>query len=116
MANKSNIPLQKAQKRVRMRTRISILILLVAAVQLLTYSAVLIFGGEFRDLEDSAYRSFVEKAENSGTYIRNELREKPVLVQEYARQLDGAVAGVLAERGVSVAAVPTDRELDERII
>ena len=116
MANKLNMPLQKGRKRVRMRTRILILILLAVLVQLLTYLAVLIFGGEFRDLEEHSYRAIAEKAEGSSAYIRSELREKSVIVQEYAEQLDSAVAEVLEEHGASASQVRTDRELNDRII
>ena len=116
MAHKLNMSLQKERKRVKMRTRMLILILLVVIFQLLTSTAVLIFGGEFRNLKEYSYNTLVEKTENSSTYIRNELQEKPVIVQEYAEQLNSVVAGILKERGASIADLQKDKDLDYSII
>ena len=116
MENRLNMSLQKGKKRVKMRTRILIFILLVVVFQLLTCSAVLIFGGEFRDLREYSYQTLVEKTENSGTYLQRQLQEKSAMVREHARQLDGVVAGVLAQRGASIAEVQTDGELDDSVM
>ena len=116
MANKLNMSLQKERKRVKMRTRISTLILLVVIFQLLTSIAVLIFGGEFRVLTEYSYNTLVEKTENRSAYIRNELQEKPVIVQEYAEQINSIVSGILQERGASIVDLKTDKELDYSII
>ncbi|MCH5287471.1 MAG: GGDEF and EAL domain-containing protein [Christensenellaceae bacterium] len=97
-------------------TRLSIPILLVVVFQVLTYSAVLIFGGEFRNIREYAYSTLVEKTEYRSSYIRNELRGKPILVQEYAEQINSMVAGILEERGASIADVQTDKELDSAIL
>ena len=116
MANKLNISPQKGKRKAKMRTRMLIPLLLVVIFQLLTFSAVLIFGGEFRDLKEYFYNTLVEKTENRSTYIRNELQEKPVIVQGYARQINSTVDEILKERGASIADLQTDKELDYSII
>ena len=116
MANKLNMSPQKERKKVKMRTRMSIPILLVVLFQLLTSSAVLIFGGEFRDLKKYSYNTLVEKTENRSTYIRNKLQEKPVIIQGYAERINSVVAENLKESGASIADLQTDKELDYSII
>ena len=116
MADKLNKSPQKERKKVKMRTRMSIPILLVVLFQLLTSSAVLIFGGEFRDLKEYSYNTLVEKTENRSTYIRNKLQEKPVIVQGYAERINSVVAENLKERNASIADLQTDKELNYSII
>lgn len=76
--------------------------------QLLTFVAVLVFGGEFENIRQYAYNTLVEKTENRGIYIQNELQEKPTIVQEYAEQINNIVVGILEEHvsgaGVTYAA------------
>ena len=107
---------KKARQKVKIWTRLSIPILLVVVFQLITYSAVLIFGGEFRNIKEYAYSNLAEKTENSSAYIRNELRGKPIFVQEYSEEINRSVAEILQERGASVADIQTDKELDRAII
>ena len=99
-----------------MRTRMSIPILLVVIFQILTFTGVLVFGGEFRNIREYAYSTLVEKTENRCIYIENELQEKPILVREYAEQLNAMVDGILQERGASIADLRTDKELSDSIL
>ena len=116
MANKFNTSLQKGRKRVQMRTRILHLILLVLIFQLSTFSAGLIFGGEFRDLKEYSYNTLVEKTESSSISIRNELQGKPSIVQAHAEQLSSVVSRTLSERGATIADLQTDKALVNSII
>ena len=116
MANTSNLPLRKERKRVKMRSRILILIITVVMLQLFTYTAVLIYGGEFRDLREYSYNSLVEKTESGGAYVRNELWERSAAVQEYAKRLDSVVSDILTQRGASAADLRRDRALSESVM
>ena len=116
MVNKLDMHLPKKRRKVKMRTRMSIPILLVVIFQLLTFFAVLVFGGEFSNIRGYAYSTLVEKTENRGNYIQNELREKPAVVQEYAQQVNSIVAELLEERGASIADLQTDKELNRSIM
>ena len=116
MAINNQMPVKKAGQKLKIRTRMSIPILLVVVFQLLAFFAVLFFGGEFKNIRDYAYSTLVEKTENRSTYIRNDLRTKPILVQEYAEEINGLVAGILEERGASIADIQTDKELNHLII
>ena len=116
MANKLNMSPPKKRKKVKMRTRMSIPILLVVIFQLLTFIAVLVFGGEFSNIREYAYNTLIEKTENRCIYIQNEFQEKPITVQEYAEQINNMVAGILEERGASIADLQTDKDLNRSII
>lgn len=116
MANELNMSLQKERKRVKMQTRIFILVLLVIICQLLVSTAVLIFGGEFRDLKEYSYNTFVEKTENYSAHIQNELQERAITVQEYAEQINGIVNRILSERGASIADLQKNKDLDYAVI
>ena len=116
MTNKLNMSLQKESKRVRMRSRMLNLILLVVIFQLLTLAAVLAFGGEFSSLKGYSYDALAEKSESSSAYVRNKLLTKPAIVQEYAVKINNAVSEALKERGASVADLRTDEELSRGII
>ena len=116
MAQNSNPSAKKARKKVKISTRLSIPILLVAVFQILTYFVILIFGGEFRNIRDYAYSTLAEKTENRSAYIQSELRGKPILVQEYSEQIDSLVNQVLEEHGASVADLQADKELSRTII
>ncbi|MCH5209962.1 MAG: GGDEF and EAL domain-containing protein [Oscillospiraceae bacterium] len=90
--------------------------MIVIIFQLLTAAAVLVFGGEFRQLEEFSYNTIVEKAENSSTYIRNELRGKSAIVQEYAEQLDSVTDEILKEGSATIADLKKNKALDYSII
>ena len=116
MANNMNTSPRKAKQKVKMWTRMSIPILLVVVFQILTFSAVLIFGGEFRYIREYAYTTLVEKTENRCNYIQNHLQDKPLVVQESAEQINDMVAGILMERGASIADLQTDKDLSSSIV
>ena len=116
MEKKLNISPQKESKKVKMRTRLSIPILLVVIFQLLAFLAALVFGGEFDNIRGYAYNTLVEKTENRCLYIQNVLQEKPAVVQEYSEQINSMVAGILAERGASIADLQTDKDLNRSIV
>ena len=116
MARNLNASPKKARKKVKIWMRLSIPIMLVVVFQILTSSAVLIFGGEFRNIREYAYSTLVEKTEYRSAYIRNELRGKPIIVQEYAEQMGSSIAAILKERGASIADLQTDKDLDRAIM
>ena len=116
MASKLNTSPRKARQKIKMGTRMAIPILLVVIFQILTFTAVLVFGGEFQYIREYAYTNLVEKTENRCNYIQNEMQDKPLLVQEYADQINGMVAEILEERGASIAQLQTDKELSNEIV
>lgn len=99
-----------------MRTRISMLILLVVICQLLTFTAVLVFSGEFSSLKEHSYNILVEKAKNGNTYVQNELQKKNTAVQNSADQLNSVVNEILKKNDLSIADLKKDKELTNNII
>ena len=116
MANSLNAPAKKAPPKVKIWTRLSIPILLVVIFQILTYSAVLIFGGEFRNIREYAYSTLEEKTEYRSSYIRNDFRQKPILVQEYAEQINNVVDELLTRRGASISDLWKNKALSHVIL
>ena len=116
MAQSLNPSEKKVRKKVKISTRISIPILLVAVFQILTYFVILIFGGEFQNIRDYAYSTLAEKTENRSAYIQSELRSKPILVQEYSEQISSVVEEILQEQAASISDLQTDEELSRIII
>ena len=116
MPNQLNTSPRKAKQKIKMGTRMSIPILLVVVFQILTFTAVLVFGGEFRYIREYAYTNLVEKTENRCNYLQNEMLDKPLLVKEYADQINGMVAGILEERDASIADLQMDKELSNEIV
>ena len=102
---------KKSKQKVKIWLRLSIPLMLVVVFQIVTYSAVLVFGGEFHNIREYAYSTLEEKTEYRSTYIRNDFRQKPILVQEYAEQLDMIIAEVLEQRGASIAELQTNKAL-----
>ena len=107
---------QKKRKKIKMRTRMSIPILLVVVFQLVTFIAVLVFGGEFRYIREYAYSTLVEKTENRSIYIQDDFQDKQFLAQEYAEQINTLVAGILEEQGADIADLQTDKKLARSVI
>ena len=105
-----------AKRKVKMRTRILMLIVFVVIFQIVIACVALILGGEFRYIREYAYTTLVEKTENRGTYIQDEFQTKPAFVYDYSRQINNSVERILQERGARIADLQTDRELGSAII
>ena len=116
MAQSLNPAAKKTRSKAKIWTRLSIPILLVVVFQILTYFAVLIFGGEFKNIREYAYSTLEEKTEYRSTYIRNEFRQKPILVQEYAGQINNVIAELLNRRGASITDLWKNKALSHVIL
>ena len=116
MANNVSASPKKERQKAKLSLRLSIPILMVVVIQLFTFLATMIFGGEFRDIRRYAYDTLTEKTENRCNYVRTELQEKPALVQEYSERINSLVAGILEENRATIAQLQMDKELNRSII
>lgn len=116
MKKNINISPKKKKQKTKLSFRLSIPILLVVVFQLLTFLITMIVGGEFRDIRQYAYNTLIEKTENRYNYIRTELLDKPVIVQEYSEQINNRVTAILKNRGETIEDLQTDKELNQTII
>lgn len=107
---------KKERKTTKLSFRLSIPILLVVVFQLFTFLITMAVGGEFRDIRQYSYNTLVEKTENRYNYIRNELQQKPIIVQEYSEQINSLVAEILEENGATISELQTDKDLARIII
>ena len=116
MARDLNIPSKKRKRQIKLSRRLMIPMLLVVALQIVTFYTVLAVGGEFRYVRQYAYNTLVEKTENRRNYIESELQQKVPYVQEYSVKIDSLIKGILSEKNVSITALQQDRDLDRRIM
>ena len=116
MAQKPHASAKRPRKKVKIWVRLSIPLLLVVVFQIVTYSAVLVFGGEFNNIREYAYGTLEEKTEYRGSYLRNDFRQKPLLVQEYAEQINTTVANLLTRRGETYADLQTNKALSHAVL
>ena len=103
MVRNLNTPLKKKRQKIKLSTRLTIPILLVVVLQLVAFFAVLVYSGEFRNLEQYAYSTLKEKTENRRNYIQTVFQEKPSIVEEYYERVNAAVSVVLEENGATIA-------------
>ena len=114
---KAKTPSPKRQRQKQtLGFRMTIPILIVVVFQLTTFLVTMAVGGEFRDIRQYAYNTLLEKTENRYNYIRADLQEKPMLVQEYAELIGSLIADTLTARGETIADLKTDKELSQTII
>ena len=111
-----NKSLIKKKQKTKLSFRLSIPILLVVVFQLLTFFITMTVGGEFQDIRQYAYNTLIEKTENRYNYIRTELLDKPVIVNEYSEQMKNHVMSILEEQGKTIDSLQTDKELNREII
>ena len=101
----------RKHRKSKLILRLLIPMLLLVLVQLITFFAILVGGGEFRYVEQYAYNTLVEKTENRRNYIENELYLIMPSVQESAEKINDLVQKVLQEQGASVSDLQASKEL-----
>ena len=108
--------LRKVKPKTKLIFRLLVPMLLLVLLQLVTFFAILIIGGEFKYVEQYAYNTLVEKTENRKNYLENELSGRMPVVQEYADKVDALIADILNEHGAAVSDIQKDRSLNRQIM
>lgn len=116
MANELNSAPKKEKKKSKLILRLVIPMLLLVLLQLVTFFAILILGGEFSYVRQYSYDTLAEKTENRKNYIQNEFLMKIPFVQESSDKINALISDVIAEQNASIADIKTNRELNRIIM
>lgn len=92
------------------------LMIIVTALQLSVFFAVMIFGGEFTYIRQYAYENFREKNSNRKNYIENILLNKMDRVNGASKTINAATVSYLEQSGKSIEAIKTDKELNRGLV
>lgn len=116
MAKNLNISPKKKKIKSKLIVRLMVPMILLVILQLMTFFAIMIVGGEFSYVEQYAYNTLFEKTQNRKNYFESELQQKMPLVQDSAVKIDGLISDILTERGMSISDLQTDKELNRLIM
>ena len=96
--------------------KMSIMMALLAFLQLLTFVVMIFAGGVLSQTRRYAYNMLIEKTQNRAAYIENFLNQRIIYVDSFAGEVNGIVENILKEEGKEPSAVKTDKELNKRIL
>ena len=116
MAKNMNTHKKRQKMKSKLIVRLMVPMILLVVLQLLTFFAIMIVGGEFSYVEQYAYSTLYEKTQNRKSYIESELQQKMPLVQDSAIKIDALISDILEEQGASVSDLQTDKELNRLIM
>lgn len=116
MGEASNTSKKKIKTKSKLIVRMLLPMLFLVLLQLVTFFAILIAGGEFSYVQQYAYNTLIEKTENRKNYMESEFQQKTPSVQETAGKINNLVAEILEEQHASIADLQTDKELNRRIM
>lgn len=112
MAKALNRPLKERKSKSKLIIRMILPMLLLVILQLVTFFAILIVGGEFSYIKHYAYKSLVETTYNRKNIIQSELQQKMPIVQESAAEIDELIEELLTERDATISDLQTDKDLN----
>lgn len=117
MGEASNTSKKKRKtKTTKLIVRMLLPMLFLVLLQLVTFFAILIGGGEFSYVQQYAYNTLIEKTENRKNYMESEFQQKTPSVLETADKINNLVAEILEEQHASIEDLQTDKELNRRIM
>lgn len=116
MAKNLNTFPKKKKTKSKLIVRLMVPMILLVVLQMLTFFAIMIMGGEFSYVEQYAYSTLFEKTQNRKNYIESELLQKMPLVQDSAVKMNELISDVLAQQDASISDLQTDKELNRLIM
>ncbi|MDE6746323.1 MAG: hypothetical protein K2J72_06750, partial [Oscillospiraceae bacterium] len=96
--------------------KMSIMMALLAFLQLLTFVVMIFAGGVLSQTRRYAYNMLIEKTQNRAAYIENFLNQRVMYVDSSAGEVNDIVENILNEEGKEPSAVKTDKDLNKRIL
>ncbi len=96
--------------------KMSLMMALLACLQLLVFFAAMMIGGVFSETRRYAYNVLSEKTQNRSAYIENFLNQRTSYIDDYADEVNAAVKEILEAEGKAPSDILTDRELNKLII
>ena len=111
-----NTPSKTEKPKNKLIVRLMLPMLLLVLLQLVTFFAILILGGEFSYLRQYAYSTLIERTQNRKTYVQNQFQQKIPFVQESSEKINNLIAEILEEQGATIAALQNDKVLNRIIM
>lgn len=97
-------------------SKLFIPMMIITILQLGTFFAVLLFGGEFSYIRKYVYNTFIEKNSNRKSYVENMFNQRTETVYNSAVEINQRVEKILEEEDLTALDIRQDKELDKRII
>ncbi len=103
-------------KAVSLSKKLLTMMVIITVLQLITFVAVFLFGGEFAYIRKYAYDSFIEKNSNRRSYIESTLNNKTEMVYDSADAITAAVEKIAVREGRDIRDIRTDKEFNREIM
>ena len=116
MGEVANTSKKKGKTKSKLIIRMLLPMLFLVLLQLVTFFAILIGGGEFSYVQQYAYNMLIEKTENRKNYMESEFQQKTLSVQETAGKINNLVDEILEKQHASISDLQTNKELNRRIM
>lgn len=94
----------------------SIMMALLAFLQLLAFVVMIFAGGVLSQTRRYACNMLTEKTQNRAAYIENFLNQRIIYVDSSAGEVNGIVENILNEDGKEPSAIKNDKDLNKRIL
>lgn len=96
--------------------KMSLIMALLAVIQLLTFFAMMFISGEFSLTRRFAYSFLTEKTSNRASYVENYLKQRTSHVESYAAEVNRITETVLLNENKDSSAFTTDKSVNKRVI
>lgn len=96
--------------------KMSLIMALLSALQLLTFFSMMFISGEFSLTRKFAYSFLTEKTDNRASYVENYLNQRVSHVDSYAAEINRITASVLRAENRDSGAISEDKSVNKRLI
>lgn len=107
---------KKNQRKLNIKKRIFIPIIFVVFFQLMTFFAILFFGGEFKHMQRYAYDTLAEKTINRRNYVEDEMNHKWSSIHDSAVLINKKIQSVIRDNNAEIKDIKNDKQLNSYIM
>lgn len=106
----------KSRRAAPLFVQMSVMMAVIAVLQLLTFFLMMFASGEFSLTKKFAYSFLTEKTGNRASYIENYFNQRSSHVDSYADEINRITAGILSDGGYDSAAFLSNRFVNKQVI
>lgn len=107
---------KKNQRKLDIKKRIFIPIIFVVFFQLMTFFVILLFGGEFRHIQQYAYDLLVEKTVNRRNYVEDEMHRNWSAISDSADSINKKIQSIVTDNNSEISDIKNDKQLNSYIM
>ena len=107
---------KKNQRKLNIKKRIFIPIIFVVFFQLMTFFAILFFGGEFKHMQRYAYDTLAEKTINRRNYVEDEMNHNWSSIHDSAVLINKKIQSVIRDNNAEIKDIKNDKQLNSYIM